>query len=165
MIVTIAKPNNDNIKTIVDRCIYDIGNKCNLNFIDTESITDMGGLFSGKPSLTPNHPFIGDISEWDVSKVKTMHTMFYCSKFNGDISDWDVSSVEETNKMFARSSFNGNISRWNTSNFTDMRWMFFKSEFNQDISGWNVPKCYYYEDIFENSPLENKPSFQPQFYK
>ena len=38
---------------------------------------------------------VGDISGWDVSKVKKMYYMFTnCKSFNQDISDWDVSKVQ-----------------------------------------------------------------------
>lgn len=39
--------------------------------------------------------FNGDISKWDVSRVKNMASMFNDSKFNGDISAWNVSNVED----------------------------------------------------------------------
>ena len=45
--------------------------------------------------------FNQDISNWDVSKVKNMNTMFYgCSKFNQDISNWDVSKVKSMYGIF-----------------------------------------------------------------
>ena len=47
--------------------------------------------------------FNGDISGWDVSKVKYMYSMFFKSKFNGDISQWDVSNVERMTWMFYKS--------------------------------------------------------------
>ena len=40
--------------------------------------------------------FIGDISQWDVSKVATMYGMLsFALSFNGDLSKWDVSSVTD----------------------------------------------------------------------
>ena len=45
----------------------------------------------------------GDISNWDVSKVTDMNSMFYYAKsFNGDISNWDVSNVTDMSNMFWR---------------------------------------------------------------
>ena len=38
--------------------------------------------------------FNTDISNWNVSNVKDMNSMFYGSKFNGDISKWDASNVK-----------------------------------------------------------------------
>ena len=64
--------------------------------------------------------FNGDISSWDVSKVKDMSAMFEDSIFEGDISQWDVSGVENMNFMFTDSNFNGDISHWNVSNVKKM---------------------------------------------
>ena len=44
-----------------------------------------------------------DISDWDVSNVKSMRHMFYeCDKLEsiGDISKWDVSNVTDMDHMF-----------------------------------------------------------------
>lgn len=44
--------------------------------------------------------FNGDISKWNVYKVKNMKQMLKFSKFNGDISKWDVSNVKNINDAF-----------------------------------------------------------------
>ena len=45
--------------------------------------------------------FNGDVSKWDVSRVKDMYGMFWNSKsFNCIISHWDVSRVSNMNFMF-----------------------------------------------------------------
>ena len=75
----------------------------------------------------------------DVSKVASMHSAFYLSKFNGNISEWDTSNVRE------------------------MSYMFNESKFNKDISNWNVDSLKRYRGMFEDSLLENKPEFQPKF--
>ena len=41
----------------------------------------------------------GDISNWNVSKVKNMSCLFMESQFNGDISNWDVSNVVNMDGM------------------------------------------------------------------
>ena len=85
--------------------------------------------------------FNGDISSWDVSSVTTMDFMFIdAASFNGDISLWDVSSVTNMNSMFYEAdAFNGDISSWDVSSVTDMSVMFSSAEsFNQDLSGWCV---------------------------
>ena len=38
--------------------------------------------------------------------------MFYGSKFNGDISQWDVSNVKNMNSMFKDSPLEGNEPAW-----------------------------------------------------
>jgi surface protein len=69
--------------------------------------------------------FNGDISEWDVSNVKNMTSMFDDSKFNRDISKWNVSNVTTMEDMFnCAQSFNQPIGDWDVSNVTDMNGMF-----------------------------------------
>ncbi len=55
--------------------------------------------------------FDGDISNWDVSKVKDMSYMFENSMFNRDISSWDLSSLTDATDIFERSMFAGYYSK------------------------------------------------------
>ena len=85
--------------------------------------------------------FFGNISDWNVSCVTSMHFLFYgASSFNGDISSWDVASVTNMDRMFnGASSFNRNLSTWDVSNVTDVNQMFQDaSSFNGDLSTWDV---------------------------
>ena len=59
----------EELKFIINDRVNKEGINCNLNDIDTSLITDMSGLFS-------DLRFNGDISNWDVSNVKTMSYMF-----------------------------------------------------------------------------------------
>ena len=84
---------------------------------------------------------VGDISKWNVSKVTNMEYMFYdCENFNQDISKWNVSSVNDMTYMFYDcKNFNQDISKWKVSSVTGMNHMFYKCKsFNQDISKWDV---------------------------
>ena len=82
------------LRKIIEQRIEQEGNEVNLNDIDVSEITDMSNLFS-------RLNFNGDISEWDVSKVTDMHSMFFgCKSFNQDISSWDVSNVTYKYDMF-----------------------------------------------------------------
>ena len=67
-----------------------------------------------------------------------MDYLFIESIFNGDISEWDVSNVKSMYSMFSSSEFDGDISKWNVSKVTDMRYMFQGCPFNHDISMWDV---------------------------
>ena len=69
-----------------------------------------------------------DISDWDVSNVKSMCQMFHCCKeleSVRDISKWDVSKVMYMSYMFCYcNSFNQDISNWDVSSVTSMEYMF-----------------------------------------
>ena len=48
--------------------------------------------------------FNQNISDWDVSNVTNMSSMFYyCKKFNQDLSRWDVLNVTNKLGIFYRS--------------------------------------------------------------
>ena len=124
----------EELREIIENRIKEEGSKVNLNDIDVSNITDMSELFV-------EIDFDGDISGWDVSKVKNMSFMFYdCISFNKDISSWDVSNVKDMSYMFSNcENFNQDISKWDVSNVTSMSSMFYGCEnFNQDISNWYV---------------------------
>ena len=117
MIVTTVKVSQSTIKDTINRSIKVLGDECNLNFIDTELITDMRSMFH-------NSKFNGDISNWDVRNVTDMRSMFMNAKFNGGISNWDVENVTNMRFMFYDSKFNGDISNWNVRNVTYKKYMF-----------------------------------------
>ena len=102
-------------------------------------------------SLFNESEFTGDISEWDVSSVKYMDHMFYNSVFNGDISNWNVGNVQDMTAMFQFSKFNSDISKWDVSNVTNMQYMFYGTEFNKDISNWDVSNVTDMSRMFSNS--------------
>ena len=86
-----------------------------------------------------------DISDWDISNVKSMRRMFFrCKdlKSVGNISDWDVSNIKSMRGMFYgcdELESVVDISKWDVSNVTDMSFMFNDcKKFNQDISKWDV---------------------------
>ena len=82
-----------------------------------------------------------DISEWDVSNIKSMRGMFFmCKELKsvGDISEWDVSNVTSMTSMF-----DGCIL------------------FNQDLSKWNVSKVRWYSYMFDGCPI--KEEYKPKF--
>ena len=83
------------LRDLIKQRIKKEGKEVNLNDIDVSKITDMSHLFN---SLD----FNGDISGWDVSKVKDMYSMFSgCKSFNQDISNWNVSNVKYSSYPFA----------------------------------------------------------------
>ena len=107
-----------------------------------------------------------DISDWNVSNVKSMHRMFYaCKELESvsDISNWNVSKVTDMSFMFGDcESFNQDLSSLNVSSVTNMYGMFLKCKFfNQDISKWDVSKVGYKIDMFDNCPIKNE--YKPKF--
>ena len=113
--------------------------KTNFNCIDTSLITDMSDLFTD--SIFENLVF--DVSNWDVSKVTNMDSMFVgCIKFDGDLSDWNVSNVETMSNMFVKCrNFTGKgLENWDVSNVTNMEFMFSECEDfeGKSIENWNV---------------------------
>ena len=111
-----------------------------------------------------------DISDWDVSNIKSMNSMFFwCDALRsvGNISGWDVSNVTDMSYMF----FNckelesvGDLSKWDVSNVTNMKYMFFGcAYFNQDLSDWNVSDVRIRNrlSMFDNCPIKNE--YKPKF--
>ena len=69
MVVTTVKASQTTSGDGINRSIKVLGDKCNLNFMDTELITNMSSMFYGSK-------FNGDISNWDVGNVTDMGYMF-----------------------------------------------------------------------------------------
>ncbi|MEE0182859.1 MAG: BspA family leucine-rich repeat surface protein [Lachnospira sp.] len=91
--------------------------------VDTNNVTNMGGMFSGCSALTSL-----DVSKFDTSNVTDMGNMFgYCSALTSlDLTGWNTSNVTNMNSMFSDCSAltSLDVSRWDTSNVTDMGNMF-----------------------------------------
>ena len=120
----------------------------NLNDIDTSEITDMSFLFSGFDNYDLSKL---DISKWDVSKVRDMHSMFaFCNNFNSDLSKWDVSKVRRMECMFYECHiFNSDLSKWDVSKVRDMGHTFYECHnFNSDLTKWNTGKVKNKNNIF-----------------
>ena len=90
-----------------------------------------------------------DISDWDVSNVKTMRSMFsWCTELKSirDISKWDVSNVTDMSCMFFYCQLLksvGDLSGWDVSKVTNMSSMFYNCKALKtvgDISDWDVSK-------------------------
>ena len=163
--------NKKELQELIKQRIKEQGPKCDLNDIDVSKIDDMSWLFSSHGldsfngdisewdvsnvrymnSMFTDSQFNGDISKWDVRNVTNMYSMFSDSQFNGDISKWDVRNVTNMSAMFVNSKFNGDISKWDVSKVEDMSYMFYHSIFNDDISQWDVSNVQYMSEMFANS--------------
>lgn len=94
--------------------------------------------------------FSGDLSKWDVSKVTSMHEVFYqCFNFNSDLSRWDTSRVTDMSYMFYEAPiFNSDISNWDVSRVVEFEQTFYGAvAFNQDLSNWDISSGKSYPNI------------------
>ena len=126
-----------------------------LSKLDVSKITNMENLF--KHSLfTDIHStngiglHDGDISNWNVSNVTNMSSMFISAvDFDQDIGNWDVSNVINMSHIFSSAiSFNQPLNNWNVSKVTNMNGIFSNSTFNQDIGNWDVSNVTTMEYMF-----------------
>jgi surface protein len=75
---------------------------------DVSKVTNMSNMFE-------DSYFNGDLSSWDVSNVTDMCGMFYNSSFtgeNGDISNWNVAKLKWTDQMFRYTPLNAKPPKW-----------------------------------------------------
>ena len=152
--------------TIIDKfCIYPnaLLKIMGLDRLDTSLITDMSYLFQHNRAISfsqrlkrnskniyhdngniKSYGFNFDISNWDVSNVTNMESMFEgCDNFNINISNWHVSNVTNMKNMFKGcKKFNQNLIKWDTKNVTTIERIFEECE-NLDKIGimyWNTKK-------------------------
>ena len=135
-----------------------------LNF-NTINVTTMASMFQSASAFNQSLNTNGNI--WNVSKVKTMKSMFSHSSsntsFKGTLNNWDTSSVTTMEDMFYLSDgFNQNISHFNLSNVTNLSRMMSgstnKAFNNGDESGgssipltiWTAPLCTNFTQMFAN---------------
>ena len=161
---TVQPKTKDELVQIIKDYCKENGWNSDLNFIDTSLITNMNGLFSGDSDYGYGlEKFNGDISQWNVSNVKTMTWMFLRAKnFNQPLNNWDVSNVRNMHMMFYEAlSFNQPLNNWDVSKVDDMSSMFYCAvNFNQPLNNWDVSRVedmsYMFGSAFNfNQPLNN----------
>ena len=102
--------------------------------------------------------FDEDLSAWDVSNVRDMKYAFAnASSFSGDLAKWDISKVKHTRHMFhGASSFDCDLSKWNTTNVLNFSYMFAgASSFNGNVSTWDITNAYDLSYMFLNATSFN----------
>lgn len=101
---------------IVGKRIKEEKDNIDFNDIDTSNVQIMEGVFAYQSKLTNI-----DISNWNVSDVKSMLEMFAgCKSLEsiGDISDWKIDSLTDITGMFYgcdKLTNTGDLNKWNAS--------------------------------------------------
>ena len=100
----------------------------------------------------------GHISDWNVSNVTDMSSLFTFTSFIEDISRWNTSNVTSMSRMFACNlKFNQNVSTWNINKVIDMSGMFDNaSSFDYDLSAWKLNKNTNVNHMFDNTNISLK---------
>ena len=95
-----------------------------IEYLNTENVTDMSGMFWGCAALTTL-----DVSHFDTQNVTNMSYMFSdCSALTTlDVSNFNTQNVTNMSGMFSdcRALTTLDVSNLNTQNVTDMSYMFF----------------------------------------
>ena len=121
----------------------------NLDYLNTSSVTNMSGMFSGCSGLTSLN-----LSSFDTSIVETMTYMFNnCSKLTSlDLSNFDTSIVTSMTGMFSGCSklTSLNLSNFDTSKVTTMQDMFSGCSglTSLDLSNFNTQKVTTMSNMF-----------------
>ena len=160
--------------------------KFDASYINTSNVVNMSNSFyylGGNivPEDEDNNDkkveLIG-LENWNVSKVKNMHNLFYgVGRFAGeividDISKWDTSSVEDMSGLFLLVAQGWNsfatqdgetdtkfdisgIENWDVSNVKDMSYMFEEfgsgiKNLEMDFSKWDVSSVENFEGMLED---------------
>ena len=120
-----------------------------LEWLNTEKVTDMWGMFSDCSSLTSL-----DMSGFNTEKVTTMYIMFSgCSSLTSlDLGGFNTENVTDMRWMFSGCSSltNLDLGGFNTENVTDMTRMFqgCSSLTNLDLSGFNTENVTNMDGMF-----------------
>ena len=117
------------------------------------SNNSMASMFYNCSSLAS----VGDLSNWDTSKVTTMYSMFTnCSSLAsvGDLSNWDTSKVTNMAYVFVNCSSltSLNLSNWDMSKVTSLTYMFYycRALTSLNVSGWDLSSCSNISEIFRD---------------
>ncbi len=124
---------------------------------DLSQVSNLSGMFA-RSSFDPKYNN-QSMSDWDVSHITNMNSMFRETKnFTQNINSWDVSHVTDMGLMFfAAYDFNQDIGNWNTGNVNTLYGMFMSADsFNQDIGNWDTSKVTNMSSMFNGAKSFNQ---------
>ena len=119
------------------------------------NVISIQGMFHNARSFNPTNTRV--FSNWDVSNIERMGSLFRNSKFGSsnnnifDLSDWDTSNVKNMAYLFLNTPvLTPNIGSWNVSKVETMAGMFQKTVMKDDLSLWDVRNVTNMNYIFQN---------------
>jgi len=150
------------------RC-NNLGSGDHFNHWDTNTITNMRGLFLGDDYTTTitHSSFNQPLNNWDVSHVTDLAAIVANTDFNQPINNWITSNVVDMKSMFNDCpNFNQEvntwtdsegITHWDTSNVENM-WSTFQGaiNFNQPVNNWVTSKVTEMRYMFKNATAFNQ---------
>lgn len=123
------------------------------------TVTDLSNLFHHAKK------FNQDLSNWDVSRVKSFSGMFsHAEAFNQPLNSWDMRNAKYIIGMFdGAKAFNQPLDQWDTRSVTSIKRVFEDTpSFDQNLSNWRLPnvrdmsRAFYGAQSFNNGskPLD-----------
>lgn len=82
---------------------------------------------------------------WDMSNIERISFIFgAASNVTDDITQWNVSNISDMSSVFQAADFDQDISGWDVSSATNMGQMFFNNQtMTHSFTGWNVSGVTY----------------------
>ena len=120
---------------------------------DVSKVTKMPNMFASNASYSNTMKVRLDTYKWDTSSVTDMEFMFYgCGSAKPDVSNWDVSKVKSFDHMFAYSSMTGlDTSKWRTDSATNLGALFHTVKDTViDVSNFVTTNVFGFGQMFEN---------------
>tara|TARA_Y100000994_G_scaffold45842_2_gene36003 strand:+ start:12172 stop:23358 length:11187 start_codon:yes stop_codon:yes gene_type:complete len=153
--INVTPLTDSNIQTAVDSALNN-GNSLD-EYGGHISDWDVSQVSNMQSLFRDKTSFNEDISNWNVSNVVNMQYMFSQTSFNQPLNNWNVSKVTKMDNMLYGTPFNSLIESWNVSKVTDMAGMFTNaSQFNQSMNNWNVSNLGHMNSMFENATSFNQ---------
>ena len=98
--------------------------------------------------------FNGDISRWNVERLRYASGMFEDSKFNGDVRSWRPVALMEAHGTFAQSMFRGDLSQWPLPPACETKYMLSP----EMLSEMTAPCLYHWRLLLEGKMPMDLPS-------